>query len=296
FRPHELLCGPDGPINVFPDHMHEGEAIAPTVLDPAIWRKNAAGNVVAPEVIAWGKIAQPDLDKSGTEFGVVSVYNGHQVQEGAFTNVGRIVADSTWHHWFDVNLTGVEGTLTVDQQGFPASASGQAALKKIESYFLNVAIWLAPKAKQRAMRNRLLWGVVWRDPIFMTSPKVPVPILGKTALDALGQYAPQCTLYRFLLELIQIEKPQFALRLEKLTASEWLALPSFDEFVMGVGIQRLLSLMHDKQLFFRDKFDEQTVDDLIEQSFKPAAREGLQQSAQFIQSMAKQSETLLRDF
>jgi hypothetical protein len=296
FRPHELLCGTDGPINVFPDHMHEGEALAPTALDPTLWRKNASGTVVAPEVIAWGRIVQPNLDKSGTEFGVVSVYNGHQVQEGTFTNVGRIVADSTWHHWFDINLIGVEGSLTSDDQGFPVSTSGQSVLKKIESYFLNVAIWLAPKAKQRAMRNRLFWGVVWRDPIFMTSPKVPIQILGKTAIDALGHYAPQCTIYRMILESIQIEKPQFALTLERLTANELMALPSFDEFVMGIGIQRLLSLMHDKQLFFRDEFDEQAVDELVEESFKPAAREGLQLSARFIQTLARQSETLLIDF
>ena len=32
---------------------------------------------------------------------MISAYNGHTV------DVGRVLADSTWHHWFDINITGV---------------------------------------------------------------------------------------------------------------------------------------------------------------------------------------------
>ena len=91
-RPHPVLCGPDGPIDKFPDHQHEGEALAPVPAagDPNWPTKNS--HQERPYVIGWGKIKDPNANKHGQEIGVASAYDGHNV------DVGRILADSTWHH------------------------------------------------------------------------------------------------------------------------------------------------------------------------------------------------------
>lgn len=292
YRPHEVLCGPDGPIDVFPDHMHEGEAIAPTTsLDPIEWRKNSSGAQELPEVIAWGKIVQGGLSKSGTEFGVVSVYNGHNVAEGTFNNVGRVIADSTWHHWFDINLIGVSGSLNPDTQGFPVSSSGQAVLKKIEAYFLNVAIWLAPKVKQQCMWRRILWGAIWFDPVFMTSPKELPYLLGKSAIDSLGRFAPQCTIYRLLWDWAYTI-PKFKYVLDDYIKKEQVVLPELEYFVMGVGMRNLLSVMHERNLYAEEKFDEKLVNQLIDDSFKNAFKTGMQELVKHLKAIYTYSEEL----
>ena len=50
---------------------------------------------------------------------------GHQA------NVGRVVCDSTWHHWMDVNIEAIALADTTDW-------------KKIKRYFQNLAVWLNP--------------------------------------------------------------------------------------------------------------------------------------------------------
>jgi hypothetical protein len=182
--PHPVLCGKSGPIRIFPDHQHEGEAVAPGTYPAATWpSKNGFQPKV--EVVAWGRIQSPDADQ-GREVGLVSTYNGHAA------NVGRIVADSTWHHWFDINL-----------DGFAATAAGQARLKTIEEYFLNVAAWLAPKSKQSQMRNGIIVFSLWRDPLVMLEPKtMPLYFLGGMARDALGQFAPQCMVRQWIIDII----------------------------------------------------------------------------------------------
>lgn len=182
--PHPLMCGSSGPITVFPDHQHEGEAIEPAAYPVADWPEKD-GFQPKVEVIAWGRIEAPDADQ-GREVGLVSVYDGHRV------GVGRIAADSTWHHWFDINL-----------DGFAATPTGTVHLSKIEEYFLNVAAWLAPKFKQSQMRNGLFRFGLWRDPLVMLDPtKFPIYLLGGIARDALGQFAPQCMINQWLIDII----------------------------------------------------------------------------------------------
>jgi len=64
--------------------------------------------------------------------------------DGATANVGRIVTDSSFYHFLDLNLLGdLCSLIPAKQQGFPFSASGQAALREISAFFVNTATWLA---------------------------------------------------------------------------------------------------------------------------------------------------------
>lgn len=234
YRPHPVLCGPDGPIDVLPDHQHEGEALAPAVAAGDPHWPTKAGHQERPEVIARGRIKDPGATKHGQEIGVVSAYNGHNV------DVGRIVADSTWHHWFDINLTGIAAPPS-PYAGFDATPAGQAALKKIDAYFLNIGVWLAPPVRQAEMRNAAWWSVLWTDHIVELSPDLPIALLGGEAIDALGRRASRCMVTEWVLHW-----PIFK---EKIPHWEWpmwreklqlIDLP-FERYVAGGILQQLLT-------------------------------------------------------
>ncbi|UJP06129.1 MAG: hypothetical protein LZF61_03900 [Nitrosomonas sp.] len=226
YRPHPVLCGPDGPIDVLPDHQHEGEALAPVPAagDPKWPTKNE--HQERPYVIGWGRIKDPAATRFGQEIGVVSAYDGHTV------DAGRIVADSTWHHWFDINLTGI-APLPSPYAGFDATDAGRAALKKIDAYFLNCGVWLSPPDKQAAMRNFGWWSIVWTDRMVELPLNTPVWRFGEEAIDALGRRAPRCTVSEWILD--------FPIFKEKIPRHEWpmllerfqlVNLP-FEQFVAG---------------------------------------------------------------
>jgi hypothetical protein len=141
-RPHPILCHPTlGPIDVMPDHPHEGwcyendEIDLTATFDFAGYAGAEYPQVgderPAPTVIAYGTTTPSppyDLEKGPSpkkRFGMISAYDGHRA------GVGRVVTDSTWHHWFDENVQAIE-------------AAGGDNWAKISRYYLNVAVWLTP--------------------------------------------------------------------------------------------------------------------------------------------------------
>lgn len=267
YRPHPVLCGPTGPVRVFPDHQHEGEAIAPTPVagDPA-W-PTKAGHQEAPEVIAWGRIKDPAAVNHGKEIGLASAYNGHNV------DVGRIVADSTWHHWFDINLTGILPPPS-PYAGFDDTAAGLAALKHIDAYFLNCGVWLAPPDRQAAMRNAAWWSILWTDRFVEMPLDASILYLGEQAIDALGRRASRCTATEWIFD--------FPIFKEKIPRWEWpqiaekfqlVDLP-LETYVAG-GIMRQLLLQvgpHNTKLSFPEKAPS---DATIERAMNAGIEEGL---------------------
>jgi hypothetical protein len=149
--PHPILSHPTlGLIDVLPDHMHEGSCYDPHEFS---WQQSGSlgqakyifggGEVQGlhypavgsyrpdPKVIAWGQtLASPPLmfrdgPQPQRKVPLIVVYDGQEI------GLGRVVVDSTWHHWFDMNLEGLE------------AAADQSPYQKILRYYLNVAIWLA---------------------------------------------------------------------------------------------------------------------------------------------------------
>lgn len=284
YRPHPVLCGPDGPINVLPDHQHEGEATAPNPVagDPK-W-PTKAGHQERPEVIAWGAIKDPDADKYGQEIGVISAYDGHNV------DVGRIVADSTWHHWFDINLTGVAAPPS-PYAGFDDTLNGQSALKKIDAYFLNCGVWLAPPDKQTAMRNAAWWSILWADHVVELSADLPIWYLGQQAIDALGRRASRCTVSSWIFDL-----PIFK---EKIPRWEWpvfinklqfIDIP-LEHYVAGGILKQLMNEVG--HLNPKATFPEKAIDSkLLEQAMFTGAELGLKELSKHVENEAQSIATL----
>jgi hypothetical protein len=143
--PHALLATPNGAIETFPDHMHEGDV----VLDDQVQLDNALDipNYQQPEypydeiavstgtsarisvnnwlfrprphVVAYGRTTNPsppvtsvvfdaaaaspvvDVPTLTTKrFAMIGAYDGDSA------GIGRVVVESTWHHWFSFNLHG----------------------------------------------------------------------------------------------------------------------------------------------------------------------------------------------
>ena len=196
WHPHPVLCGIDGVIDVLPDHMHEGECVVAAALPPG----DFPGGVL-PEVIATGEVLPHTTDNSSEGFGVdvtstartfgiLGAYDGHDPA----ANVGRIVVDATWHHWVQINLV-----------GFVNNVPGSAEFAKIQNYYWNVALWLAPRPVRSAIFNAAVYGLPWLQPFDeLRRDRVDVYWLGIEAIDAIGRRAGQCVVSEWL-ELLFIE-------------------------------------------------------------------------------------------
>lgn len=208
-RPHPILCHPThGPIDVMPDHPHEGwcyenheiNLTAPLNV-PGLsgdeYPLAPDGTRPAPTLIAYGTTT-PDppfqLEKGASpkkRFGMISVYDGRPA------NVGRVATDSTWHHWFDENITEIE-------------AAGGTNWAKISRYYLNVAVWLAPPTPL----NWCIAGYVLASHFTYLgfqeySPKLNIFELGKPLHTQLTRYLGPCWVSSFVLDRIQLVDNDF---------------------------------------------------------------------------------------
>jgi hypothetical protein len=268
--PHPVLCGKKGPIKILPDHPHEGEVIEPVSKTqnfsfpgyadkpeyPVIDGIRETPYIIATAQVQGDHTDSTDLNKGYAKpktFGAIGAYNGHAA------NVGRVVVDSTWHHWFDVNLIGRPtgtGEDTVDPvnssdpkaQGFLYSSEGRAALAQIQNYFRNVAIWLASPEKQSCMFFRATWWGTMKYPLAeQLNPKMALWELGGYALDALGRTAGQCTTRHWILDILH---PVWKDRLVKPLPNPCLTCPPIDaleHLVLGSIVREILEVAYEAQ-------------------------------------------------
>ncbi|OXM48600.1 hypothetical protein [Amycolatopsis alba] len=163
-RPHPLFQGRRGPITVFPDHMHEGQLLIPARYPADVWPSGRTGQP-KPEIVAQG------TDKrNGQVYGVSSVY------DGAVAGVGRIVADATWHHYFDLNLWGFQ--------------KGGEVLDRLTEYFVNLTLWLTPRLVKSEVNGQLLY---WLSRSLSVRAVLPegVRVPGSTAAGLIREVAGQ---------------------------------------------------------------------------------------------------------
>lgn len=178
--PHPLLCSPDGVVKYLPDHMHEGLCEVP---DNLAGRTFNIGNQtlpeypicistsepLAPEVVATGQVLgghptptfnsavhTPAIELSTSHtFGVICAWDGHRVGKG------RVVVDSTFHHFVNINLTGdrflsqIAGVAADDQRFFGFYVIDPQTGKRmqneeylmIQCYYRNIVYWLMAQRK-----------------------------------------------------------------------------------------------------------------------------------------------------
>jgi hypothetical protein len=223
--PHPVLCGPRGIIRHMPDHPHEGHCYEPTDVDRSFtfggtnfveYPTGPDGTKPTPKVIARSQHAHRNpTDVKGNlnakTFGSIGVYEGHRA------NVGRILVDSTWHHFFNVNLTGAPGSTDPRAvQGFYGSAAGLDVYKDIKAYFRNIAVYLARPTQIAAMRIRALWWVRFNDRIAMdlrlehilkwrgNERLFEYVRVGIVARDVIGRYASRCQVVQWVFDFAKL--------------------------------------------------------------------------------------------
>lgn len=311
--PHPVLCGKNGPIKILPDHPHEGEVIVPSdlTLKPTFnayqfdeYPSNGTSRI-SPEIIAWATVQDDHTtaDFKGVvnskEFGAIGAYNGHPV------NVGRVIVDSTWHHWFDVNLTGrmllfsdtpvppgppnLNNTGDPDKlDGFNNTAAGIASLNKIRNYYRNVAIWLSPPDKINRMNLVLLWNSIFRYPLYADlKHNQPAWVLGHHAIDVLGKYAGPCNVRGIWWPLIKQRSLASLFDPKKLLVPSDLLL-QLDEFMIG-GILKVMLTERDT-VFKKEK----KQPDL--KRLSSMAEEGLQIGVKELLEFVAEKETTEKSF
>jgi hypothetical protein len=195
--PHPLLCGPEGVIEEFPDHMHEGEVFEDdqVELDRELDIPGYEGPEYPP---ARPEVLARILDLPGVEpfrgpvpRVIAHGYTTHEVRErfallgvydGDPAGVGRVVVDSTWHHWLSMNLYGFRHTRP-------------RVYRLMQTYFRNVALWLARPQQRAEMLYAAVWGaLVGSSPMTFRSD-MSLWQVGELALDAIGRTAPQCIVH-----------------------------------------------------------------------------------------------------
>lgn len=128
---------PEGPIAWFPDHMHEGICYEFNEFDmsrEADQKKSGAicedfPGGVWPEVVGWS-LRRGFLDLEGVQQGVPKVHAIVSCYDGRKGNpaLGRIVVDSTFHHWVSSNTEKIQKS---------------KAWRLFSQYPLNIAKWLS---------------------------------------------------------------------------------------------------------------------------------------------------------
>jgi hypothetical protein len=178
---HPAIQGTDGPLTVYPDHMHEGEVWAPPLPTPGqpsvvLSATSANDNTLAfaplnfvefpliaqyqecPQILATCATGAHKIDVAEPGASACENNNFHAdnstsiaktiaavcAYDGVQAGVGRVVTDSSFHHFIDLNLIGdpCSGT-AIKKAGFTGSPAGLAVLSQLDAYYRNLAAWLA---------------------------------------------------------------------------------------------------------------------------------------------------------
>jgi hypothetical protein len=206
-RPHPVLCHPTlGPIDVMPDHAHEGVVfdhvaqpdvgLAPITLTntysfgatTGAEYPTVSGVQPLPMVIAYGRtLPDPPYmhekgDSPAKRFAMISVYDGHRA------SIGRAATDSTWHHWMNLNIAQLE-------------AVGGPNWEKIKRYYLNLAVWLAPARIPRSCFHFHILETFYAYPgIEEFHPKAPLLDVGTSLRNYLSRLYGPCWVSHFVFD------------------------------------------------------------------------------------------------
>jgi hypothetical protein len=309
--PHPILCHPTlGPINVMPDHPHEGRCFDPS--DPT-WvstRRDSSYNFNGfggeqfptvsgirplPKIIAWGNtLADPPLDfekgnQPARHFPMISVYDGQKI------GIGRVVTDSTWHHWFNMNLDGL------------ATEADKTEYEKIKRYYINIGVWLASNSFRKAMTHCALvlsrfehFGLMERD---LTANVIDI---GRAHIHYLWPKLGPCWVRDWIWEgLFEVDRDIWKWLEDRLKPRPWpcLTCPPIDLIeasVMGGVIKTLFSDEHElnRKLSLSDKprfeLDEKELDARIRKGMTYGISEFTTQYRQSIKESTSQLETLAK--
>lgn len=251
-KPHPLFSYKNGNwIQFFPDHAHEGAIVVPNDDEFANVHEWPTSKYVQPRprVVARG------LDhRTCSLIDLIAAYNGDCV------GVGRIVADSTWHHYVSVNLTSLPHPSEV---GTPADHIGQ--------FYGNLALWLTPRRRRREMA-RVMFCRLANHPLMFEEVGGDLLNIGRTAYAALMHEASPCEIQ----ELLDAAVPDaYREMYETIYFPEaGTVLSPFPSKILVLAC--IVNSYHEEMILTNKtcaEIDEQRADELIDSGFRDALSE-----------------------
>ncbi|HEY6806245.1 MAG TPA: hypothetical protein VI306_21885 [Pyrinomonadaceae bacterium] len=210
------------PIQFFPDHSHEGQLII-----PALTADEWPAHSPVPEIIAWGSDKRPFNPKR--EYPIVAVFDGDPA------GVGRIVADSSFHHYTKNNLNNIPDRCC--GKNLPDSES---ALDQIAQFYGNLAYWLAPNSFRAKVAQNLLFRIA-RNPNVFEVRGSSLAVLGTAALYAITSHIGKSNVQRILSDVPEGDTNELNSNLSSLSllgrTSEFSLLPTEHVNLLGAIIQ-----------------------------------------------------------
>jgi hypothetical protein len=212
--PHPLLSistskRASGIIDIMPDHPHEGECTNEkvfTVTNPATGLpQNISSQIIATSFVLGGSTSG---GKSATDphcFPSISVFDGR------VANIGRIVIDSTWHHFVNINLNGVGGGIGLTNSDFDA----------VQQYYMNIANWIT-RRKSMFCWKKWIWIYLLKNSQLIEAslnfPKQKATDIKLSDLNSIGMLAKEILAdnftpafaEEFMFDMVESVLPEFA--------------------------------------------------------------------------------------
>ncbi len=113
---------------------------------------------------------------------------------------------------------------------------------------------------------------------------------GQHTFDALGKYAPQCTINRWLLLDLKLE---LRVRLPDIWIRDYPYLPYLEECFLGAALQPLLAQIYEHKITFEDLPDD-AIDQLLNASFAQSAEIGMKEGLRLLDDSRKATIALTR--
>jgi len=135
--PHPVLRHPEGVIDTLPFHSLASECLEPKVKAGSFfagieeWPADSTKPNQRP-----GPVVVAKSNEGQRQWGSISIYDGDNAR------VGRILCDASWRRFINLNASAT--------QEHPADHSPESTqrLNKLHRYYLNIAHWLAPRARR----------------------------------------------------------------------------------------------------------------------------------------------------
>lgn len=217
--PHPLLSiptamRPSGIIDIMPDHPHEGECkheAVFTVTNPVTGLpQNVSSQIIATSFVIGGNTS------GGKNPTVPHCFPSIAVFDGRVANVGRIVIDSTWHHFVNINLNGADS---------PYTGLTDADFDVVQRYYMNIATWMTRRKKMLCWYRWIWLNLLKRSQLIESSLNIPkqkledikladLNSIGTLAKETIGAAISPAYAQEFMVEMIVSAMPDLAAQLD----------------------------------------------------------------------------------
>jgi hypothetical protein len=209
YLPHPLLSisksiRSSGVIDIMPDHPHEGECKAETSF--TVNEITLSTQIIATSFVTGGNVSGAKDSTDAHCFPSISVWDGRPA------NVGRIVVDSTWHHFVNINLNG---------SGSALGGLNSSDFIVIRQYFMNIATWMTRRRSFICWRKYLLLDLLINSQLIeasLNNPRQDVREISLADLNSIGFLAEEILASKYnpafarnvLLELMEEYNKEFS--------------------------------------------------------------------------------------